>query len=203
MNSAAAPLRAIRLHGALGKRFGRVFRLAVASPAEAVRALSAQLPGFREEIEAGRWRVYRGPRKLGRDLDEREVRLGLGAHEREVHFVPVVAGAKRGGFGKIVLGALLVAASFAVPAAGVFGVAALSGSAVFGLGLSLGLAGLSQALAPTPSAARYGERDPEARSNLFGAPVNITSEGAAIPVVFGTCEVGSIVVSSTILTERK
>lgn len=199
----AAPLRTIRLHGALGARFGRVFRLAVASPAEAVRALSAQLPGFRAAVEAGAWRVYRGPRKAGRDLSEQELRLGLGAAEREVHFVPAVAGAKQGGLGKVILGTLLVAASFIVPPAGVFGVAALSGSAVFGLGLSLGLAGLSQALAPTPAAARYAERDPEARSNLFGAPVNITSEGAAIPVVFGTCEVGSVVVSSAIRTERR
>jgi len=39
-------LRTIRLYGPLGTRFGREFRLAVDSPAEAVRALCVLLPGF-------------------------------------------------------------------------------------------------------------------------------------------------------------
>ena len=42
----AAVLREVRLYGALGREFGRVLHLAVATPAEAVRALRAVLPGF-------------------------------------------------------------------------------------------------------------------------------------------------------------
>ncbi|PNQ53699.1 phage tail protein, partial [Vibrio agarivorans] len=38
-------LRTIRLYGILGSRFGRTFRLAVSTPAEAVRALAVQIPG--------------------------------------------------------------------------------------------------------------------------------------------------------------
>ena len=44
-------LRTIRLGGVLGKRFGRVHRLAVDSPAEALRALSVIKAGFREFME--------------------------------------------------------------------------------------------------------------------------------------------------------
>lgn len=43
-------MKTVRLYGHLGVRFGRVFRLDVASPAEAVRALLLQLPGFRDAI---------------------------------------------------------------------------------------------------------------------------------------------------------
>lgn len=40
-------LKTIRLHGPLGAAFGRVHRLAVSSPAEAVRAMCALYPGFK------------------------------------------------------------------------------------------------------------------------------------------------------------
>lgn len=41
-------LRTVRLYGRLGARFGRKFRLAVNSPAEAIFALGILLPGFRQ-----------------------------------------------------------------------------------------------------------------------------------------------------------
>ncbi|WP_416348642.1 hypothetical protein, partial [Listeria welshimeri] len=41
-------LRKIRLYGALGKRFGREHRLAVANAAEAVRALGVLFDGFQQ-----------------------------------------------------------------------------------------------------------------------------------------------------------
>ena len=44
-------LRTIKLSGFLGKKFGRVHRLAVDSPAEAIRALSVNINGFREFLE--------------------------------------------------------------------------------------------------------------------------------------------------------
>jgi predicted phage tail protein len=43
-------LRTIRLYGKLGARFGRRFRLAVNSPAEAVHALCTMLPGFQQYL---------------------------------------------------------------------------------------------------------------------------------------------------------
>lgn len=43
-------IRTVRLYGWLGRAFGREHRLAVASPAEAVRALCALLPGFEKAL---------------------------------------------------------------------------------------------------------------------------------------------------------
>ena len=44
-------LRTIKLGGVLGKKFGRVHKLAVATPAEAIRALCVLHHGFREFLE--------------------------------------------------------------------------------------------------------------------------------------------------------
>lgn len=41
----AEPVRTIRLYGVLGATFGREYRLSVASPKEAIRALSVIVPG--------------------------------------------------------------------------------------------------------------------------------------------------------------
>ena len=43
-------MRTVRLYGQLGSRFGRSFRLAVNSPAEAIRALCAIVPGFQQYL---------------------------------------------------------------------------------------------------------------------------------------------------------
>ena len=52
----------IRLLGEAGRRFGRQFKLAVRTPAEAVRALCVQIPGLRQylldsEDNGIRWRA--------------------------------------------------------------------------------------------------------------------------------------------------
>lgn len=39
-------LKTIKLYGVLGQKFGHQFKLDVASPREAIRALSAQIDGF-------------------------------------------------------------------------------------------------------------------------------------------------------------
>ncbi|WP_439145457.1 hypothetical protein [Xenorhabdus bovienii] len=39
-------LRTVRLYGVLGTQFGRVYKLAVSTPQEAIRALSVLIKGF-------------------------------------------------------------------------------------------------------------------------------------------------------------
>lgn len=62
-------LRTVRLYGKLGARFGRIHRLAVASAAEAVRALCALRPGFERELMTSRekgvgYAVFLGKKNL-------------------------------------------------------------------------------------------------------------------------------------------
>ena len=79
--SGTAVLREVRLYGALGREFGRVFRLAVATPAEAVRALIAVLPGF-ERAFIGRdgrqgYHVFVGRSALRREFTIAQGLVGL------------------------------------------------------------------------------------------------------------------------------
>ena len=101
-------LRTVRLYGKLGARFGRIHRLAVASAAEAVRALCALRPGFERELMTSRekgvgYAVFLGKKNL------RAEQLGEKTDGRDIRLAPVVTGA---GFGKIfsvVLGVTLIA----------------------------------------------------------------------------------------------
>lgn len=89
-------LRTIRLYGTLGVRFGRIHRLAVSSTAEAVRALSVLIPGFRAFLTSSRddgltFAVFNGMRNL--DKDELEHPVG----RDEIRIAPVIVGSKREG----------------------------------------------------------------------------------------------------------
>lgn len=63
------PLTTIRLHGQL-RQFGESFRLAVKSPAEAIKALCVQIPGFERFLSNAKSRglefaVFRDKRNIG------------------------------------------------------------------------------------------------------------------------------------------
>ena len=141
--SGTAVLREVRLYGALGREFGRVFRLAVATPAEAVRALIAVLPGF-ERAFIGRdgrqgYHVFVGRSALRRDLGEQELSEPLGAAD-PIRLVPVIQGAKRGGLFQTILGAVLVVV-------GLFS-AQFGGGALLQIGAAMILGGVVQLLSP-------------------------------------------------------
>lgn len=193
-------IRTIHLHGALGQRFGRRIQLAVDSPAEAVRALCTLLGDFEGHVTSRYYQVFRGRRQDGVDLTPQDLHVRFADSETELHIVPRVAGAKRRGLGKLILGGLLIAASFVIP-----GGWAIAGKAVSGIvaqaGVSMLLGGVSQMLAPQ-SGADYESRD-QPRSALFGSAINVTTPGVPVPVVIGECEVGSVVVSAAIHIEDR
>lgn len=192
-------LRDIILHGALGAEFGERFRLDVATPAEAVRALILQVKGFRSRIRGGSYRVIKAP---ARELGERELALRLG-RANELHIVPVPAGAASG-LGKIIAGVALVAAAFAAPylaptlfagtgaLAGALGTTGLTITGVTAsIGFSLALGGVAAMLAPSPK----GNPNQNA-SFLFGGQLNITGQGGPVPLLYGTFLTGSVVISA-------
>jgi predicted phage tail protein len=105
-------VRTIRLYGKLGKRFGRVHRLAVNSAAEAVRALGSQLRGFDAYLTQSKdngmaYAVFYGKRNIG------EENLHDPSGGTDIRFAPVMLGRKNGGWLQIVLGAVLVVAGSA------------------------------------------------------------------------------------------
>ena len=189
-----AVLREVRLYGPLGRQFGRVFRLAVATPAEAVQALCAVLDGF-ERAFLGRdgrasYHVFVGRGALRRDIPEDEVEAPIGATD-PIRFVPVIVGAKRQGGLQVVVGYALLWVGYALYATG-YGYAV--GAAVQGIGLSMIGSGIIALLSPqrAKSASAAAANTP---SYAFDGPVNNVEQGGPVPLLMGTVFVGSTVVS--------
>lgn len=183
-------LRTVHLYGGMAAQFGHSFRLDVRSLAEAARALGCQLPGFRRAIEEGRFRVTCGPsRRRGLKLDKDLITFGL--PEGDLHIMPVVrgAGGKGGAIGKIIVGGLIAAASFFVPAGWAFAANFLAGT-----GASLALSGVSNLLAPKK------KNEPTKKSFMFNGAEGTSEQGGGVPLTIGTCMVNPITVSAGVTT---
>lgn len=207
MSQKVERIRVIRLYGTLGARFGRVHRLVVNSAAEAVRALSVQLPGFEQFFYEAKDRgvvfaVFHGRRNIGQD------ELGHPPGRAEIRIAPVIAGSKRAGLVQTVVGvAIIAAASYFSGGLAMTGSGALFGSttgAFFGtLGVSLALSGVAQALTKTPTGLDAKERTENAPSYSFNGPVNTQAQGNPVPLLYGRMIVGSAVLSAGIYAEDK
>lgn len=202
-------LKRVRLLGAAGRKFGRVFYLAVSSPAEAVRAISVLRPDFRswvlEQHDRGvAWRVVTDSPN-GIEADD----LLRGTAE-DIILAPVMigAGGNVGNILKIVVGIALIAASIFIPGgAMIFGTA--FGKLSLGVGLvggALVLGGVAGLLTPTPKLSGpnlgdYGgvqgrggvenSRVEDLESNLFSRGQGSSGQGEAVPLLYGQRRVTS------------
>ncbi|MCX8016420.1 MAG: tail assembly protein [Rhodocyclaceae bacterium] len=198
-------MKEVRLYGHLARRFGRRHRYAVRTPAEAVRALCATLPGFRAHL-AGH--SHPGYRVLVDDTPRALDELGLPA-EGVIKIVPVTAGAGRG-LGQVILGAVLIGvgvltggASMTLAAAWAAGGTAFAGYLAANVGMALALGGVSQMLAPQPKAmGGPADRPDNKPSYAFDGPVNTTAQGHPVPVCYGRLIVGSQVISAGLAAEE-
>ena len=182
-------LREIRVYGSLAKFLGqRVFHAAVNSTAEAVRFLCVNFPKLEAHMAERDYRVMAGG--YGVTLNELHYPIG----QEVIRIAPAVGGAGAGL--RILAGAALIAASFAIP-----GTALIAGIAVkslaFGIGASLALGGVAQLLTPTPRTptGTDSESDPK-KSYSFSGVQNTARQGVPIPVIYGEVLTGSIVISA-------
>lgn len=189
-------LRKVKLYGRLAKFIGRrVLEADVATAAEAVRFLLANFPQLEKHMADQHYRVSVG----NYDLAEEELHHPAG--QQVIKIIPVVAGA--GAVGRILLGAALLIASFAIP-----GFAAWAGPTAYGLivgvGSSLVLGGVAQLLTPVPRTVGPGStsdtaKDPR-KSYSFSGIQNTSRQGLPVPIVYGEALVGSVVISAGIDT---
>lgn len=181
-------VKIIKLYGDLGEKFGRVHRLAVASAAEAVRALVSQIPGFRAYVErpGAAYQV----RLSGRTVDpERELaRETTGT----IALVPVIEGGGKNGLFQVILGVALIVVAWWNPAWLASG-ALISQGTLYGIGASMLLGGISQMLAPVPQLNDTMRKDNP--SYAFGGVINTTQQGGPVPIVYGQHLTGSTVVA--------
>jgi len=192
--------REIRLYGAIGRQFGRVHRLVVATAGEAVRALCANFPGFEQALSAAgaTYRVTIGDREL---TEAEQINDPSGTRE-VIRIVPVVAGGKSKWLG-VLLGVALVAAAFFTGGAtlGAAGItfSGLTGQIAFSIGASLVIGGVAQMLAPQPKYAAGSDAE-QKPSYVFNGPVNMSQQGMPVPIGYGRMIVGSAVLSQGIYT---
>lgn len=162
------------LHGALGDEFGPEHAFAIRSPREAVAALAANYPDFRQAfLRYARYALFVDGD--WRDMEDAPV-LPV---SREVHFIPIVEGQ-----GPLIAPLILAA----VPALGTIGANIVAGIIVTAL-----MWGISQ-LFFKPEEAKAG--DDKSESYIFSGAENTTLQGSAVPVIYGRCFVGSVVVSA-------
>lgn len=225
-------MKRVVLRGELGKQFGRIHHFELNTPAEAIRALMANFEGFQNALISSAERGIGYMVQVGKDVinPEEEMHFPTASFE-EISITPVLAGAG-GGFGKIALGVGLIAISFLLPGAGlfgttsIFGVSAAQGGAVLAaigtatsaIGAALILTGTSQLLSPSISDApgtfgtyeganrfasidsRNNEPADNRTSYIFNGAVNVTAQGAPVPICYGRMRVGSVVVSAGVTT---
>ena len=184
-------LRTVRLYGKLGTRFGRIHRLAVASAAEAVRALCALKPGFERELMTSRDRgigyaVFLGKKNLKAE------QLVETANDRDIRIAPVLRGSGFGGIFKIIAGIVLIVASIYFPP-----LAAIA-DLVYACGVSLVVGGVVQMLVPQPKGLSARNSPANEPSYTFNGAVNTTAQGGPVPLGYGRMIVGSAVISAGI-----
>lgn len=195
-------LRTIRLYGRLGARFGRKFRLAVASPAEAIRALCVVLPGFRQYLAGAKemgveFAVFVGRQNLSRE----QLKDPPGAED--IRIAPVMVGSKRGGVLQTILGIVLIVVGTYTSIFSAGGT-----SPLVGMGWSMVIGGVMQMLAPQPPG--LGSKDsPENTPNYsMNGAVNTQAQGNPVPLAYGGHDTkgmftGSAVISGGIYAEEQ
>ena len=155
-------MKKIVLRGELGKKFGRVHVFELNTPAEAIRALTANYEGFEQELCSSGEHGIGYMVHVGKDAMEEldHIHNPTGAME-EISITPVLQGAG-GGVGKVFAGIGLIAAAVLLGPAGagflglgagfVSGATAAAASSIVGyIGVSLVLSGTAQLLSPTIS----------------------------------------------------
>ncbi len=220
-------LKTVTLYGELAERYGKNWNLDINSPSEAVRALCANNPTFKDFVGSSQDRGVEYKISVGKTYIEEAHEIYNPSGKQEIKIIPVVLGAKKKGVGTILLGIALIAsggwlasaatqmaasgalggaaagAGAAIGPSGLAGLNAASavGSMVQGVAMKFGaamiLGGIGQLLAPTPPAE---VKDDE--NYAFNGAANTARQGVPVPICYGQLMVGGAVISSGITNEN-
>lgn len=197
-------MKTLYLHGTLGEEFGEMYRLAVETPAEALRLMEANFPGrFAAAMKDKWWNISR--RQGGGCMVDCELHMASSAEE--IHVEPIVQGGFKAIFG-IFLGGTGLGSIFTplgLPALGGGGGILGFGGALGGFGkiaIGLALLGVLALISGALSPKEDEESDEEEKGSfLFNGAVNQTEQGGPVPVIYGEVIVGSTVISGGIAVE--
>ena len=191
------PMTTILLYGQL-RQFGRSFRLAVRTPAEAIKALCVQIPGFERFISNAKSRgiefaLFRG----SKNLEEKELGFeGSG----DIRIAPVITGSKRAGVLQTIVGAVMIVAGIIVSGMS-FGLAAPIGAAMISGGIGLVAGGVIQLLSPQAGGLKTSAAPENTPGYAFGSAKNTTASGNPVPLCIGERRWGGAIISAAIYAE--
>ncbi len=186
-------VRTIRLYGSLGARFGRVHRFAVDSPAQAIGALSAMVPGFEKCLMESQDNGIAFSVFVGKKNVEQEM-LSAPSGDDDIRIAPIIMGSKQAGLFQVVIGVVLLVASYFTGGLTLSPAMAMLGGALVLSGAMMMLSPQAKVQSATDSA------DNKASYNFNGA-VNTEAQGNPVPVAYGELIVGSAVISAGIWAE--
>ena len=203
-------LRKLKLYGELAEFVGhKEFEIQVDSLAKALSFLVNNFPQIEKYMNPQYYQVKVGNYAVDKD----EIHHPIG--QEDIHIVPVISGAGRG-FGKVLLGAALIAGAFAFSpltlgsftakgvAAGAvpFAKVGFLAKASLYVGTSLVLSGVTDMLFPLPKPKEFkSEQDPQL-SFSFSGTQNTSRAGTPVPIVYGEIVTGSVVISGAIDTQQ-
>lgn len=184
----------VRLHGALGREFGRVWNLEAQTTGEVIRAIEVAKRGFMAAIQrlSASGLVFR-VNSGGHDYSEEELATTFGARRR-LDIIPVVRGASAAA--RFITGAILIAVALYTMQPQV----AMAGWQMLALtvGTSLVMGAVTEWLTP-----KVGYDDAKRRQSwTFDGPTNTSDQGTPVPVIYGEVITGSVTVSAGISVDE-
>lgn len=219
-------MKTIKLYGHLGKKFGKIHKFEVKTPAEAIRALKANIPEFTAYVVKHNLPGYKI--LVGEDNRSDPEMLHYPADSNNIKIIPVIQGSG-GDWGMIIIGVVMIAAAVAMPyaaaaiaqsgsffaAAGgtitaaasaattLTTVAGMASTALMTVGAALTLGGVSSLLfSPSAPTATQSSSFDQISSSHFNGPINLAQQGNPIPIAYGRIRIGSQVISAGITTIR-
>jgi len=180
-------IRTVKLYGQL-RQFGKSYQLAVRTPAEAVKALCVQIPGFERFLSNAKSRglvfaVFRGKKNISQAELEYQ-------GDGDIIIAPVIVGSKRAGILQTIIGVALIVLS------------PFTNGATLAPGIALAAGGVIQMLSPQATSGLKSSAAPENTPGYaFGSAKNTTASGNPVPLCYGKRRVGGAIISAAIYAE--
>lgn len=186
-------MKTILLYGALGKKFGKKHVLDIKNPAEAIRALSVVIKGFKQYMindKVSGYKIFVGTE------DIYIPNMNVPTSDREaIRIVPLITGNESDNTLNIVLGIIIIAiASFYSGGAATGSTSAAVWGVIGNIGTALLIQGVAGMIAD--STVEDNEKSEEDPNYVFDGAVNTTRQGNPVPVGYGILRIGSQVISA-------
>jgi len=188
-------LRKVYLEGEIGEKFGKEFEISATSFGSVIQCLEMNFPEFRPYlVDCAEKGINFTCQVADKPIqDERELLLQY--EDEGAMIITAVPAGSKSGIGKILAAVVLITLAYFTYGAttGLFGapigttgltIGQVVGATMFSMGISLGMAGIQQLMAPDPSTDNQQDE-----SYLFQGAGQTIVEGDPVPVLYGKLRV--------------